>query len=129
MQGAKFDRDSDNGTPDVLIDGYRGELSIGPDQFYVSTPVKRFVSKGPAPLSILLLCNFFYNCVPDFDLASGAIVHKIGNLGTQMNKPEVAKALADSDLTAASPQIINTLDDLRRLGEIDLKLNHPSVVK
>ena len=55
----------------------------------------------------------------------GATIHKIGNKGTGMDKPDVATSLSDTDLNAAIPQISNSLDDLRRLGEIDLQLNHP----
>ena len=33
------------------------------------------------------------------------------------------------DLNAAIPQISRSLDDLRRLGELDLKLNYPATSK
>ncbi len=130
IQGAKLDReDKADNLPGILIDGYKGELSIGPDQFYVSEPLKRIIHKGDGPFSLLLLGNFFYNCRPEFALGRGARLHMIGNKGRAGEKMDLATALSDTDLNAALPQISRSLDDLRRLGEIDLRLNHAEVLK
>ena len=37
--------------------------------------------------------------------------------------------LKDTDFSVAAPQAARAFDDLRKLGETDLKLNHPEVLK
>ena len=128
IQGAKFERnDRQNHTPNILIDGYRGELSMGPDQFYVFEPVRRIAAKSSGPLAILLLGNFFYNSMPELDLGPGIILHKFGNGPSPQERAdglppkghtaaEFFAAIADTDVQAAGPQIGRTLADLRQLG-------------
>ena len=37
------------------------------------------------------------------------------------------KGWADTPIEEAIPHIVNSFDDLRRLGALDLKLNHPEI--
>ena len=118
IQGAKICNQGDEyeKTPQIIMDNYRGELTVGPDQFYLGGGGPKVSGKGDQPLSLLFLGNYLYNCSPQITVGPKTTVLWIGNAGTKMD---------DTPLAAAIPQIVRSLDDLRRLGELDVKLNHP----
>ncbi len=128
LQGAKFElvKPENNG---LEVDNYRGELILGPDQFYVGNPVHRFVHEGSAPFSLTLLAGTFYNSKPEFKLAPSATLSVIGiyTVGTAPGDSVAASDLGvmDRDVAPGLPHVVHALDDLRRLGGLDLEVNHP----
>ena len=102
-------------TPQIVSDNYRGELTIGPDQFYLGGGGPKVSGTGDQPLAMLFLGNYLYNCAPKIAVGPRTTIRGIGNLG-----------IADAPLAEAIPQIVRALDDLRKLGELDLKLNYPN---
>ena len=125
IQGAKIDRAPEfSEIPGIEINGYKGEFTLGPIQFYVSEPLKSIVAKSTGPLSVVYLCNFYYNCMPVFNIGTGIQLHKIGNRGRN-DAAGFKEVLVDTEFEAAIPQISRAFDDLRRLGKIDMQLNHP----
>jgi len=97
--------------PVLDIRRYSGTVFFGQNQFYVEPEKPRIVARGSLPLQILIAGCFCYRTVPQFDLDPAVRLSLIGNIGIE-DRGVDASALA---AYAAA------LDDLRRLGEADLK--------
>lgn len=127
LQGAKFELNfpQNNG---VEIENYRGELMMGPYQFYVGNPIHRFVQTGESPFALTLLGGLFYTSQPEFKLQSTSKLGALGistvNLKSNDTIAPDAKGLADTADPEAPPRAVNGLEDLRRLGELDIRLNY-----
>lgn len=127
LQGAKFElsKPENNG---LEVDNYRGELMLGPYQFYVGNPIHHFVQKGSAPFALTLLEGTFYNSKPDFQLSPSSKLGVVAVYAVGLNPDDTATAkdngLTDAAVTESIPHIQCGLDDLRRLGAIDLEMNH-----
>ncbi len=128
LQGAKFElsKPENNG---LEVDNYRGELMLGPYQFYVGNPIHRFVQQGDAPFALTLLEGTFYNSKPEFRLAPSTKLAVIGiyliGLDAKDNATIGNFDAADTGSAEALARVVRGLDDLRRLGAIDLEMNHP----
>ena len=122
LQGAKFELASpaNNG---VEVNNYRGELMLGPFLFYVSHPLHRVVQQGDAPFAMVLWGSCFYQSRPDFKLTPAAKLMLIGNL----NVGEKSSEVPDTGVAEAMPGLTRALDDLRRLGAVDMSMNYPEV--
>ncbi len=137
IQGAKIDllpAKKDNVL--IEIDNYQGEFTLGHDQFYPTVPVAKIYGKGDRPLDIVFAGNFFYKSKPDVKLGSATKLTWVGNRGVievvekdkdgkESRKDAPLKEVDDTPGTNPVPQLIRAFDDLRRLGELDLQLNHP----
>ena len=77
LQGAKFELVQPENAG-LEVDNYRGELVLGPYQFYVGNPIHRFVQHGDAPFALTLLEGTFYNSKPEFKLAPSTPLAVIG---------------------------------------------------
>ena len=120
LQGAKLELNyPDNNA--VEVNNYRGELALGPYQFYVFNPLHHFVQQGDAPFAFTLWGSAFYNSRPDFKL--GVKPSVLGCYGVGSDKGQ-AHELPDATLSAALSGVGHALDDLRRLGAVDLKINY-----
>lgn len=127
LQGAKFELQAKSANHGTEIDNYRGELILGPYQFYVANPLHHFVHRGKAPFALTLYGGLFYNSQPAFRLAPGAKLAVVV-CESVLNKDHMvvpAAALAETPLADALPGIARGLDDLRRLGAVDVALSHP----
>ena len=128
LQGAKFELNfpQNNG---VEIENYRGELTMGPYQFYTGNPIHRFVQKGETPFALTLLGCLFYSSQPEFKIGPTSKLGALGistvNLKSNDTIAPDAKGLADTTDPESPPRAVNGLDDLRRLGELDISLNYP----
>lgn len=117
----------------IDIDNYQGEFTFGHNQFYPSVPLARIYSKGDAPLNIVFAANFFYGSKPDIKLGPETKLTYIGNqgiykyIGEGKNKP--LKEVENTKGANPMPQLVRAFDDLRVLGELDLRLNHPHILK
>ena len=113
IQGGKTNLKTQN--PVVEINNYSGRVLLGPNQYYV-TPVKSvMIQHGDRPIDLILMGNHFYKTKPEFNLTKNARLTLIGNQGCK-NSPTVPNQVLE--------KVSAGLDDLRRLGEIDYKLNH-----
>ncbi|HZK80968.1 MAG TPA: glycosyl hydrolase family 28-related protein [Humisphaera sp.] len=125
LQGAKFEisKPENNGTE---IENYRGELVLGPYQFYVGNPLHHFVQHGEAPFALTLLGGLFYNSKPEFRLSPSTKLAVVGCDSVVLNKADAidgVPGVADTSMPDAQPGIIRALDDLRRLGDVDLEMS------
>ncbi len=127
LQGAKFElsKPENNG---LEVDNYRGELVLGPYQFYVGNPIHHFVQRGDAPFALTLLEGTFYNSKPEFQLApttklAVVAVYVVG-LDAKDNVTVGNVQVPDTGSPEALARVARGLDDLRRLGAVDLEMNY-----
>lgn len=132
LTGAKFQSftSSDLKKNNVLeIRDYRGQIFIGPYQFYQEPKRMRLKQQGAEPVELFVWGSSWYGARPDPQLGSGAILWAAGNefYGAAPDADPVMERMffeeAAPDATLA--HLSRALDDLRRLGEADLRLNHP----
>jgi len=127
ITGARSNMNSDTGT---TIENYRGELFIGGKDFSdhrtPTQPTHGIYQTGTAPVDIYFFGDTFYGAKLEIKQQQHLRLFAIGNYTLpaptffqytppETNSPEVLKGLA------------RALDELRRLGELDLQLNHPDV--
>lgn len=130
MQGAKvhfFDHKGDPTKDTALgIDNYKGEIFFGPDQFYQEPKLTRITQTGDNAVTVYLIGVCFYDTMPDIHITPAARVLSIGNYTVGMKT--VHYDGADTVKPLDFSQLTNGMDDLRKLGDLDLKLNHPGIV-
>ncbi len=100
----------------MAINDYGGQIFFGPDQLYVQPQQIRIRQQGAQNLEIFLFGCSFYNTQLDAKLAPSAKLFTLANaeFGTGHAPPDAA----------APDQLAPALDDLRRLGAVDVALNH-----
>jgi hypothetical protein len=80
-------------------------------------------------VQLFLLGSSWYGAKPDPQLSSSAKLFAVGNefYGSSPDAEPVTERLFFTDLPtdATLAKINRALDDLRRLGETDMLLNHP----
>jgi len=132
IQGSKFHSfTSDDPKKNNILDvrGYRGELFIGPYQFYQEPKAMRIRLEGGGPVELFLFGCSWYGAKPDAKAGRGGRVVLIGNesygaVGGGQPVPDPA-LFGDRATAADAAKLSRALDDLRRLGEVDSRLNHP----
>ena len=136
IQGAKVDFTRNNKSREgtVLdIRGYGGEVFFGPNQFYASLPRVPVVHKGSAKVDVFLWGNCFYKTHLETSKGPGLKLHLAGNEGVAVNAADKVLShenRADDNMSPAELiRLAPALDDLRRLGALDLKINHSEVPK
>lgn len=131
LTGAKFQSitSNDPAKNNVLgIRNYHGQIAIGPYQFYQEPKRMRMKQQGTSPVNLLLWTSSLYGAKPDQQLGAAARLSAVGNAfyGTAPDTDPVTERLffkeAPADVTL--DKLSRALDDLRRLGEADLRLNH-----
>ncbi|MHB8901432.1 MAG: glycosyl hydrolase family 28-related protein, partial [Thermoguttaceae bacterium] len=132
LQGAKLQFNVPKDKPEegtaMTLGGYRGEIFFGPGQFYIEPAQVRIRNVGATEPELLILSSLFYQT--RLDLGGGPLkLRLLGNEDVgQVTAEGQASYRASSDLEpqAALASLPRALDELRRLGELDLQLNHPS---
>lgn len=127
LQGAKFALMIPENNA-VEVDNYHGELALGPYQFYADNPVHHFVQRGTASFALSLVGPTFYNSKPEFKLAPTSQLNVTGLYSVGLNSDDTVSpttGLNDTPQDEAIPGAVRALDDLRRLGAVDLEMNHP----
>jgi hypothetical protein len=132
LTGAKFHSFSSNDpAKNNLLDirNYRGQIAIGPYQFYQEPKQMRMKQQGPERVDLLVWASSWYGAKPDPQLSPAARLSAVGNefYGTAPEGDSVPERVffKETPTDAALAQLSHALDDLRRLGETDLRLNHP----
>jgi hypothetical protein len=131
LTGAKFQSftSTDPAKNNVLvIRGYHGQIAIGPYQFYQEPKRMRMKQQGGGPVDILVWASSWYGARPDPQLSPAARLIAVGN-EFYGSAPEADPAVErlffrDSPGNADLAKLSRALDDLRRLGEADLRLGH-----
>ncbi len=104
----------------ICIDGYRGDVSFVATQFYPPSSRMRISEKG-GQARLGIYGNFFY--AKSFEMSPPNLPVNMLALGStcEFNSAEFKVPGATRDPTTARDALL----DLRRLGELDWKLNHP----
>ena len=110
------------------IHDYAGQVFFGHSQFYCEPTEVRILHSGTAPFDLYILATCFYSTRPAVQADASAHVWLIGNeaVGT-IEGDAIAPGTFDAADTLPQAQwgaLSAALDDLRRLGETDLRLNH-----
>lgn len=131
ITGAKFQSFTSNDPArNTLLDirGYHGQIAIGPYQFYQEPKQMRMKQQGTAAVDLLVWGSSWYGAKPDPQLSPAARLSPIGNefYGQAPDGDPLSERLffRDSPTNAALALLADALDDLRRLGETDVRLNH-----
>jgi hypothetical protein len=132
LTGAKFQSftSSDPTKNNVLdIRNYHGQISIGPYQFYQEPKHMRMKQQGAEPVELIVWGSSWYGAKPDPQLSLTAKMSAVGNefYGTAPDGESVTERVffKEAPTEAALAKLSHALDDLRRLGETDMRLNHP----
>ncbi|MHB9134170.1 MAG: glycosyl hydrolase family 28-related protein [Armatimonadota bacterium] len=107
------------------IRDYRGQISVGSMQYYIDPKVMTLLHKGKNPLEMLLWSSFFYNTKLEVQKEDGAQIYQIGNGGVDLKLDETTVEERRVPETLAKLSV--ALDDMRALGALDLRLDHPEV--
>lgn len=111
----------------LTINGYEGQVVFGPQQFYIEPRKAALRWQGTSPLDVIIFASTFYGTEPDFDQGEGLRLALIGNRAIDI-KLDQSDASADMAPDGTLGRLADALDDLRRLGEVDLRLTHPEVL-
>ena len=116
----------DNVAFDIRV--YHGQIAFGPAQFYIEPKVMRLSQVGTRPLEILFWASNFYDTTLAVQKTEAARLAMVGCIRV------AGQTFADVNPDETpSPEVlaklVPALDDLRALGELDLRLNHSSVLK
>jgi len=131
IQGAKVDfthgGEAREGT--VLdIRNYGGAVFFGPNQFYASLPRVPILHQGQRTLDLFLWGNCFYKTHLDAQKSPSLRLHLLGNEGVAVDAKDNVLSHENRARDNMSPdhlaRLAPALDDLRRLGGLDLRINH-----
>lgn len=116
-----------DGRANVAFDirGYHGRICFGPAQFYIEPTAMRFQQSGAGPLEVVFWADSFYNSHLTVQKTDAAQVSMAGCAGVSDKLEGVA--VDDTPSAGLLAGLATALDDLRTLGEVDLRLNHPDV--
>ena len=130
IQGAKLHLLEKIAGNTVEANGYAGQIVIGPTQFNGAKSGGVELS-GDRPLAVALVGCCFYHALLQPQTTGATHLYQLGDLpvDTKGLAPEEDPNLhADSLAPDKLPLLARALDDLRRLGEADLRVNHPGVL-
>ena len=104
------------------IRDYRGQIVIGPVQFYIEPLLMKLRHQGDRPLDLQLWACSFYDSKPDVQTGDGAHVSFAGCAA--VSSKLTASPIDDTGDPGTLEKLAVALDDLRELGALDLRLNH-----
>ena len=131
IQGAKVDfTRQGKGRDGTVLDirNYGGEVFFGPNQFYASLPRVPVVQEGRRKLDLFLWGNCFYKTHLELRKGPSLGLHLLGNEGVAVDAKDRVLShenrAGDNVPPSRLGRFAAALDDLRRLGELDLRINH-----
>lgn len=104
----------------MRIDNYRGEVFLGGQDISGPRPVATLRQEGESPVTVFFFGNTFYGVTLDAEGEEGLTVSMLANepVGDMDYDPK------DNVTEEEKRALSRAFDDLRRLGQIDLKMNH-----
>jgi hypothetical protein len=104
--------------PVVRIQNYHGRILLGPSMFYPGgVNPARITHEGTNSCDFILMACQAYEVHPKLELGGGSQGTLLENTGQGMGRNELPDG--------ALGKVAEGLDDLRRLGKLDLSLNFP----
>jgi len=117
---------------EVTVDNYHGTLFYSSSFFFEGPPVI-ITQRGGADVNLTFLGNAFYGdnaSALTFDVTAAAHVSTVANLladyGSAVEPGGQTKMYPDQSSSVTNGTISTALGDFRRLGQLDLVLNHPA---
>jgi len=127
VQGAKLHLNPQRATHTLIVKDYAGQMFIGPDQFNAPHSAHILIS-GTRPFSLFLTADCFYHSPLTIAKPPTANIYLLANHAAALPAltAEEAQTMFGNALPPAKlKELSRPLDELRRLGRIDLKLTHP----
>ncbi len=108
----------------ISLDNYRGQFFLGATQFYIEPVRGQLQAQGDRPLEMFLMGSPFYNTGLVVEQSPGLDLFIIGcqRIPPEAGEYDAADQMAEDTLS----KLVPALDDWRRLGEVDMRLNHPA---
>ncbi len=109
---------------------YAGQIVIGPDQFNAAKS-GGIRLEGDRPLEVALIGCCFYHALLQPQVTGAARLYLLASVPVAVQDlvpGEGADPYADSLPPEKLPLPAGALDDLRRLGEADLRVSHPTIL-
>jgi hypothetical protein len=107
----------------VEIKNYSGQIFLGHEQFYSEPLETKIIQTGDRPVDFFLWATSFYDPHPVVTKTAAANVYFIGNVG--ISHASTPYAIPDNAPGDTLKKLSIALDDLRNVGALDLRLNHP----
>ena len=118
-----------NGKENVAFDirGYHGQIVLGPVQVYLEPRQTRLLQTGTLPLEMVFWANSFFDTNLSAQKTEAARLWMAGCLGVsaELKDVPVDDTLPPEDMA----KLVPALDDLRALGELDVRLNHAATAQ
>lgn len=131
LQGGKLQFNVPKDKPDegtaMTLKDYHGQVFFGHNQFYVNPPDVRINNSGQASTELTIMATIFYKTRLQLLGDKSLKLRLIGNEGIDHVTAEgdvTYLDATDKDVAAAAEQLKVAFDELRELGQWDLKLNH-----
>lgn len=125
IQGAKVHLNPEKATHSIAVNDYKGQIFMGFTQFNKSDSGK-ILLQGTRAVDLFILSSCFYAVSLEVTRQPAANLYFLGSLGKGKDL-EAVDQVQDSTPTQKVKDVSKALDDMRRLGELDLKMNHPRV--
>jgi len=107
----------------ITINNYEGRIWIGAGFFNEPSPVTIFQT-GTRPVSLLLFGSSFWQNAPLFETTSSFTLSQVGCMLIANDYPNYGEQSLPQLLNEDTMRLAaDSLDDFRRLGEINLKMN------
>jgi len=129
VQGSNISCRGGSREPCLSARDYAGQVFIGPIEF-IRTQAGRMALKGERAVELFLVGNTFYHTPLDMEVFGPSKCFQLGSWPVAIKdvaKDEVKKMFTDNLPADRLAELAVPLDDLRRLGALDLKLNYPEI--
>lgn len=110
--------------PLVVATNYKGVVIFAGSQFYADSRTNQVNHTGTNSFEAHFFGNLFYNSRLQFNSSSGTLC-ALGNKSASISGTGVAPTDANTNLVRTAASL--ALDDLQRLGILDIELNYPHV--
>lgn len=127
VSGPKFEIDPKYNatTPSVQINNYKGDLLIGPYNYYVMNKWHWFKQEGNAPCNLLLWAGSFYNSAPKIEAATAhCLTVGLRRMGEQPTTEEVPLFADAGNRADALAKVALAIKQLRQLGNVAFAVNY-----
>lgn len=128
VSGPKFEIEpkANEKNPSIMVNDYKGELLIGPYNYYVMNPRHWFKQEGKAPFTMVLWAASFYNSAPFIDFGSGTFIGKSLRLLDKIPDGTDASVFNDTGTKEdALKKIGSAVDRMRALSHFAVKIAYP----
>lgn len=105
----------------IEINNYSGQIFLGPVQYYIEPAVEKLMHTGDRPIEFFVWASCFYKPKLEITKSPAAKIVTVGNTFV-----DSVSEMADQSAPEVLKRLSVALDDLRELGETDLRVNYAS---